>query len=156
MPTLIIEFYAPEFRRLGYDFNIKTLCTVELSKKLLPEQPSHSLGKLVRALGIPNGRQTPCQRRCHGNCEIVQMLLDKDLNKEIVKELIKFEVQKGITPKLMDIVESLPSKTGIYYIHRKDGSLILLAKAETSKKELTSILLELHEVRRKSSKKFLR
>jgi DNA polymerase-3 subunit epsilon len=42
-----------EFRRLGYDFNVKTLCTVELSKRLLPEQPSHSLGKLVRALGIP-------------------------------------------------------------------------------------------------------
>jgi DNA polymerase-3 subunit epsilon len=28
-----------EFRRLGYDFEARTLCTVELSKKLLPEQP---------------------------------------------------------------------------------------------------------------------
>ena len=42
-----------EFRRLGYNYEARTLCTVELSKKLLPEQPSHSLGKLVRALGIP-------------------------------------------------------------------------------------------------------
>ena len=41
-----------EFKRLGYDFQAKTLCTVELSKKLIPEQPSYSLGKLVRALGI--------------------------------------------------------------------------------------------------------
>jgi DNA polymerase-3 subunit epsilon len=43
-----------EFRRLGYNFEAKTLCTVELSKKaLIPEQASYSLGKLVRALGIP-------------------------------------------------------------------------------------------------------
>src|SRR5690554_7972084 len=42
-----------EFKRLGYDFVIPTLCTVELSKKLLPEAPSYSLGKLVRSLGIP-------------------------------------------------------------------------------------------------------
>ena len=42
-----------EFRRLGYEFNRNTLCTVELSKKLIPDQPSYSLGKLVRSLGIP-------------------------------------------------------------------------------------------------------
>src|SRR5660397_269147 len=32
-----------EFRRLGFDFERKTLCTVELSKILIPEQPSLSL-----------------------------------------------------------------------------------------------------------------
>ncbi|MEM6542851.1 MAG: 3'-5' exonuclease, partial [Bacteroidota bacterium] len=42
-----------EFRRLGYDYQRKTLCTVDLSKKLLPNAESHSLGKLVRSLGIP-------------------------------------------------------------------------------------------------------
>src|SRR5690606_32201948 len=42
-----------EFRRLGYEYNRQTLCTVELSKKLLPEAQSYSLGKLVRSLGIP-------------------------------------------------------------------------------------------------------
>ena len=42
-----------EFRRLGYDFQSHTICTVALSQRLLPEQPSHSLGKLVRSLGIP-------------------------------------------------------------------------------------------------------
>src|SRR5690606_26910238 len=41
-----------EFRRLGYDFQRKTLCTVDLSKQLIPDAESHSLGKLVRSLGI--------------------------------------------------------------------------------------------------------
>ena len=44
-----------EFSRLGYNFEKSTLCTVELSKKLIPNMPSYSLGKLVRSLGIPKG-----------------------------------------------------------------------------------------------------
>jgi DNA polymerase-3 subunit epsilon len=41
------DYRILKFRRLGYDFNTKTLCTVELSKKLMPEQLSHSLGKFA-------------------------------------------------------------------------------------------------------------
>lgn len=125
-----------EFRRLGYDFNVKTLCTVELSKRLLPEQPSHSLGKLVRALGIPMADRHRASGDAMATVKLFKMLLDKDLNKEIVKELIKFEIQKGIAPKLMDIVENLPSKTGIYYIHKQDGSIIFIGKSRNIKKRV--------------------
>jgi DNA polymerase-3 subunit epsilon len=125
-----------EFRRLGYDFNVKTLCTVELSKKLLPEQPSHSLGKLVRALGIPMADRHRASGDALATVKLFKMLLDKDLNKEIVKELIKFEIQKGIAPKLMDIVESLPSKTGVYYIHREDGNIIFIGKSRNIRKRV--------------------
>jgi DNA polymerase-3 subunit epsilon len=125
-----------EFRRLGYDFNVKTLCTVELSKKLLPEQVSHSLGKLVRALGIPMADRHRASGDAMATVKLFKLLLDKDLNKEIVKELIKFEIQKGIAPKLMDIVESLPSKTGVYYIHREDGSLMFIGKSKNIKKRV--------------------
>ena len=125
-----------EFRRLGYDFNIKTLCTVELSKRLLPEQTSHSLGKLVRALGIPMADRHRASGDAMATVKLFKMLLDKDLNKEIVKELIKFEVKKGIAPKLMDIVESLPSKTGVYYIHKEDGGIIFIGKSRNIKKRV--------------------
>lgn len=125
-----------EFRRLGYDFNVKTLCTVELSKRLLPEQKSHSLGKLVRALGIPMADRHRASGDAMATVKLFKMLLDKDLNKEIVAAHIKFEIQKGIAPKLMDIVERLPSKTGIYYIHKEDGSLIFIGKSKNIKKRV--------------------
>jgi DNA polymerase-3 subunit epsilon len=125
-----------EFRRLGYDFNVKTLCTVELSKRLLPEQTSHSLGKLVRALGIPMADRHRASGDAMATVKLFKMLLDKDLNKEIVAAHIKFEIQKGIAPKLMDIIESLPSKTGIYYIHKEDGSLIFIGKSKNIKKRV--------------------
>ena len=125
-----------EFRRLGYDFNIKTLCTVELSKRLLPEQPSHSLGKLVRALGIPMADRHRASGDALATVKLFKMLLEKDLTKEIVKEHIKFEIQKGIAPKLLDIVESIPSRTGVYYIHDEKGKLIYIGKSRNIKKRI--------------------
>ncbi len=125
-----------EFRRLGYDFNVKTLCTVALSQRLLPEQPSHSLGKLVRALGIPMADRHRASGDAMATVKLFKMLLDKDLNKEIVQEHIKFEIQKGIAPKLMDIIASLPSRTGVYYIHDEKGKLIYIGKSRNIKKRI--------------------
>jgi len=51
------KFIQEEFARLGYDYNRKTMCTVKLSRKLLPGHSSYSLGKLCSDLGIEiNGR----------------------------------------------------------------------------------------------------
>ena len=125
-----------EFRRLGYDFQAKTLCTVELSKKLIPEQPSYSLGKLVRALGIPMADRHRASGDAMATTKLFKMLLEKDLEKEIVKDFIKLEVEKGIAPKLLDIVQSMPSRTGIYYIHNEKGNLIYIGKSRNIKKRI--------------------
>jgi DNA polymerase-3 subunit epsilon len=125
-----------EFRRLGYDFNQKTLCTVALSQKLLPEQPSHSLGKLVRALGIPITDRHRASGDAMATVKLFKLLLDKDLEKVILKELVKTDSQKGIAPRLIDIINGLPSKTGIYYFHRQDGSILLIGKSKNIKKRV--------------------
>lgn len=125
-----------EFRRLGYDFEARTICTVELSKKLLPEQPSHSLGKLVRALGIPMADRHRASGDALATVKLFKILLEKDLEKEIVKDFIKLEIEKGIAPKLLDIVAGLPAKTGIYYIHNEKGNLIYIGKSRNIKKRI--------------------
>ncbi|NVO29580.1 exonuclease domain-containing protein [Hymenobacter lapidiphilus] len=51
------SFLKKEFGDLGYNYSRKTLCTVRLSRSLMPGQPSYSLGKLCQNIGIPlNGR----------------------------------------------------------------------------------------------------
>ena len=125
-----------EFRRLGYQFSSKNLCTVELSQKLLPEQPSHSLGKLVRALGIPMSDRHRATGDALATVKLFKILLEKDLEKIIVKKLIKSEVESGISPKLQDLLENIPSKTGIYYIHNQKGTLIYIGKSRNIKKQL--------------------
>jgi DNA polymerase-3 subunit epsilon len=51
------KFIQEEYRRLGYDYQRKTMCTVKMSRKLLPNHRSYSLGRLCKELGITiNGR----------------------------------------------------------------------------------------------------
>tara|TARA_B100000809_G_scaffold139066_1_gene136699 strand:+ start:16169 stop:16672 length:504 start_codon:yes stop_codon:yes gene_type:complete len=47
------KFLREELGKAGYDFNEPKVCTIELSKKHLPDATSYSLGKLCYELGIP-------------------------------------------------------------------------------------------------------
>jgi DNA polymerase-3 subunit epsilon len=125
-----------EFSRLGYEFEKETLCTVELSKKLIPGHLSYSLGKLVRALGIPMADRHRASGDAMATVKLFKMLLAKDVEKEILKSLVKTELKKGLSPKLLEIVERLPSKIGIYYIHNEKGILIYIGKSKNIKKRV--------------------
>lgn len=127
---------STEFRRLGYTFKKPTLCTVELAKKLIPEQPSYSLGKLVRSLGIPIADRHRASGDAMATVKLFKLLLSKDSGKEIVKSFVKTEIKAGLSPKLLDIVDAVPSKTGIYYIHNEKGDLIYIGKSKNIKKRV--------------------
>ncbi len=125
-----------EFKRLGFDFEKKTLCTVELSKKLIPGKESYSLGKLVRSLGIPVSDRHRASGDALATVKLFQLLLAKDTSKTIVSEFIKKETLGVLTPKLIAIVEELPSATGVYYIHNKKGELIYIGKSKNIKRRV--------------------
>lgn len=125
-----------EFRRLGYNFERKTLCTVDLSKKLIPDAESHSLGKLVRSLGIPVSDRHRANGDALATLKLFKLLLVKDSDKSIVKQVIRAETLGELTQRQLDIVESLPSEIGVYYMHNKDGEIIFLAKTKNIKKRV--------------------
>lgn len=128
-----------EFNRLGYTFLKETICTVELSKKLIPNMPSYSLGKLVRSLGIPVTDRHRASGDALATLKLFKMLLAKDTSKEILKSFIKTEAKNGLIPKLLDILESLPNKTGIYYIHNEKGEIIAIGKSRNIKKRINQL-----------------
>ncbi|HCK05537.1 MAG TPA: exonuclease, partial [Flavobacteriaceae bacterium] len=126
-----------EFDRLGYDFERKTLCTVELSKKLLPGHASYSLGKLVRALGIPISDRHRAQGDALATVKLFQMLIDRDIEKSIVQSSIRIDPKKQIEPKLLALIEQAPSEIGVYYLRNQEGKLIYIGKSKNIKKRLT-------------------
>lgn len=70
------NFLKSEFDQLGYHYYRKTLCTVELSRKLLPGHRSYSLGNLCNDLNISiNGRH-----RAEGDALATVELLKKLLS----------------------------------------------------------------------------
>ena len=127
---------STEFDRLGYSFEKNMLCTVELSKKLIPDLPSYSLGKLVRSLGIPITDRHRAQGDAKATVELFKLLLEKDIEKVIITDTIKKDPKKQLEPKLLDIIESAPTNTGVYYMHRKNGKIIYVGKSKNIKKRL--------------------
>lgn len=125
-----------EFRRLGYDFQRKTLCTVDLSKQLLPDAESHSLGKLVRSLGIPVSDRHRANGDALATLKLFQLLLAKDTDKAIIKDLVRAETLGELSPRQLDIVADMPPETGVYYFHNKDGDIIYIGKSKNIKRKV--------------------
>jgi DNA polymerase-3 subunit epsilon len=128
-----------EFRRLGYNFERKTLCTVDLSKTLLPDAESYSLGKLVRSLGIPVTDRHRANGDALATVKLFKLLLAKDSEKTIIQEVIRKEAHGELSEKQLDIVKNMPSETGLFYTHNKDGDIIYLSKTTDIKKRVNQL-----------------
>ncbi len=76
------RFIQEEFKRLGYDYQRKTMCTVRLGRKFLPGYKSYSLGKLCDELGISiKGRH-----RAAGDALATVKLFELILERKALKE----------------------------------------------------------------------
>jgi DNA polymerase-3 subunit epsilon len=129
-----------EFRRLGFTFERKSLCTVSLSQLLLPDQPAYSLGKLVRNLGIPFSDQHRAQGDAKVTVKLFELLLEKDLHKNILKAHISSEHPNKVPPKFLEVIDGLPSEMGVYYIHNSKNEIIYIGKSNNIKKRILNHL----------------
>jgi DNA polymerase-3 subunit epsilon len=76
------KFIQEEFRRLGYDYQRKTMCTVRMGRKYIPGYRSYSLGKICDELGISiNGRH-----RAAGDALATTKLFEIILLRKEIKE----------------------------------------------------------------------
>lgn len=125
-----------EFRRLGFEYERKSLCTVELSKDLIPGQASYSLGKLVRSLGIPVTDRHRASGDALATVKLFKMLIDKDTTKSIIQQSIRLNPKLQLEPRHIDIIADLPSVTGVYYIHKENGEIIYIGKSNNIKKRI--------------------
>lgn len=125
-----------EFERLGFQYERKSLCTVELSKILIPDQQSYSLGKLVRGLGIPLSDRHRANGDAQATVKLFKLLLSKDIEKKIITETVRSDTKKQIDNKLLKLLEKVPSVTGVYYIHNENGVIIYIGKSKNIKKRI--------------------
>ncbi len=141
-----------EFRRLGYDFKRRTLCTVDLSQKLLPDAESHSLGKLVRSLGIPMSDRHRANGDALATLKLFKLLLAKDSDKSIVQKIMREAEHGELSANQLQIVSELPSKTGVYYMHDKDGEIIFLGRTKDIQKKVNQHFTNEGQLARKLQK----
>jgi len=67
------NFVKQEFQYLGHEFDRKKICTVKLSRKIVPDLPSYSLGKLCQSLEI----DVFDRHRAEGDAQATALLMRK-------------------------------------------------------------------------------
>lgn len=112
------------FQRLGYDFKINTLDTIPLAKKLIPNEVSYSLGKLVKSLGIPLVNAHRAEGDARATLELFKLLLSKDTNNEIIQEQHEETNAKTYINKIKLLTQDLPSEKGFVYFQNEAGKII--------------------------------
>jgi len=131
-----------EFKRLGYDYQINSLCTVELSRKLIPGEDSYSLGKLCKSLGIPMSNRHRASGDASATVQLFKLLLEKDQDKSIVQQTVKYFDKRDIKDKLNAILDTIPEKMGVFYVHDDNGKVIYMGRGKNLKSEVNRLFLK--------------
>ncbi|MFD2515466.1 exonuclease domain-containing protein [Pontibacter locisalis] len=140
------SFIKKEFADLGFTFQRKTLCTVRLSRKLIPGLPSYSLGKLCKSIEIPLLQR----HRAIGDAEATAKLFDKliKINRPVVdgnmhmaaetSQALKQEIKTSLLPPNIskEQVDALPMVPGVYYFYNEQGEVIYVGKSINIKKRV--------------------
>ncbi len=129
-----------EFKNIGLDFIRKKLCTVRLSRKLIPGYNSYSLGKLCSAVGIPLSDRHRARGDAHATMLLFKKLLHIDGAEAVFKTFLNARSQEATLPPSLpkQEFEKLPTSAGVYYFKNAKGEIIYVGKAINIKKRILS------------------
>jgi DNA polymerase III subunit epsilon len=123
-------FIRDEFASLGAKFRRETLCTVRLSRKLIPGKISYSLGTLCSSLGIEN----EARHRAEGDAVATAKLFDLLMQLKTMNPLYKNQGVVDLMTRRIDkmkkyILDKLPEECGVYYFKDKKDEIIYIGKS---------------------------
>ena len=128
------NFIKYEFQRLGYEFKRKTLCTVKLSRKLIPGHKSYSLGKICKELNIENESRHRAAGDAFATLKLFKILQSVESNLADIS-------LKGLNSNLSkSIIDDLPERTGVYYFYNLNKEIIYIGKSKSIRSRILSHL----------------
>jgi len=135
------SFIKSEFKQLGFEFDRHTLCTVKLSRKILPGHKSYSLGKLCKDLGIEIHDRHRAAGDALATVKLFEMLQDQ--NGEFGVELLREPSgrYRNLNEHLtVEDIQKLPEACGTYYFFDETQQLLYIGKSKDIKHRVLSHL----------------
>ena len=131
------SFLKKEFEDAGISWSSKKLCTVRLSRRIIPGLRSYSLGRLAESLGIPIIDRHRAGGDAEATAKIFDVLLKRDNEGTIAKALKRNSGETILPPNLpRSEFDKLPAKAGVYYFHDAKGKVIYVGKAINIKRRI--------------------
>lgn len=128
-----------EFKSLGFDFKRKKLCTVRLSRKIIPGLASYSLGNICSAEGIEIAARHRAKGDAEATVELFRRLIKRD-HKFTINSFLNAKSREATLPPLLDkqVVDTLPERHGVYYFKNEQKEVIYVGKANNIKQRVIS------------------
>lgn len=131
------SFLRKEFEGAGIQWSAKKLCTVRLSRKIIPGLGSYSLGRLAQSLGVAIDGRHRAGGDAQATAEIFDLLLKRDAAGVVAKALKRNSGEMVLPANLAKAeFDKLPSKSGVYYFINARGQVIYVGKALNIKKRI--------------------
>jgi len=133
------SFLKHHLAAFGYDLSCRKLCTVRLSRKLIPGKSSYSLGKLCSALQIPIQNRHRAAGDADATSILFNLLLEND-HEGVIAEMLKKTSKEQVLPPHLDraSILRLPNQPGVYYFKDSKGKIVYVGKAKDLKKRVIS------------------
>lgn len=131
-------FLKEEFARLGYAYTRKQLCTVRLSKTMLPQLRSHSLDSLIKHFSLTVDKRHRALDDALATTEVFRLLTSSGNGHYEVSDIINMGIKEARLPASISLeqLHNLPEAAGVYYFHDKDGVVIYTGKSIHIKKRV--------------------
>jgi len=129
-----------EFRLLGQHYNRKKLCTVRLSRKLIPGHLSYSLGRLCNTINIPHLNRHRAEGDVDATVILFQRLLSLDEDFSTINSFLNLRSKQATLPPHIpaEQINELPEEAGIYLFKNQKHQVIYAGKAKNIKKRVLS------------------
>jgi len=130
------SFVRKEFSELGYSFKRRKLCTLQLSRKLLPGKRSYSLGNICEELGC----DIQDRHRAYGDARATALLFTHLMALDLREN--QHNQPKGMSE--LSIIRNLPASTGVYYFLDDQGDVIYVGKSKNIRSRILSHFQDAH------------
>ena len=144
------SFVQKEYRQLGYTFSRQQVCTLKLSRKLLPGLPSYSLKNLCLHLGIPNEARHRAFGDAAATVRLFEHLLQLSENRYAQRDMLRVEMAGIRLPAHLppEALDNLPDQAGVYYFYNDRDEVIYVGKSTNIRKRVLSHFQGAHKAAR--------
>lgn len=129
-----------EFKQIELDFRRKKLCTIRLSKKLIPKQKSYNLDNLCTALEIPIENRHRAKGDAEATAKLFELILKTPKAPEVLHDFLKVNSKETTLPPHLPkaVFNALPNQPGIYLFKNQKKEVIYVGKAINIKQRVLS------------------
>ncbi len=129
-------FIREEFKRLGFTYTRKKLCTVKMSRKVFPKIKRYSLENLIRHFKIQVQNRHRALDDVLATVVVFEKILDAENNS--LKHFINRGIKESKLPNniTLEFLQNLPEACGVYYFYNELKEVVYVGKSINIKRRV--------------------